>query len=222
MSCDCEEGRKRFVAGNGFILSIPLNRRVVSVTGGNVSDEATEFIPTKPVKVVLTCGAKRLEYDPVISGNVAILEFTDGLAVGTYNLDIFTTEDNGMPLRYKEYGAIEIVDATADAGIDAGIEFDVEAHTLEGVVFLSQIGGGGGNGTVTAVKMNDGEPIEPDEDGVVDLGAIVTSINNVTPDENGNINFASGLSATYDTTNERLIFSPDDVMVSGEKLILNS
>lgn len=33
---------------------------------------------------------------------------------------------------------------------------------------------GGGDGTVTAVKMNNGTPIEPDENGVVNLGTVIT------------------------------------------------
>ena len=36
-------------------------------------------------------------------------------------------------------------------------------------------GGGGVEGTVTAVKMNNGTPIKPNNDGVVDLGTVITS-----------------------------------------------
>ena len=33
---------------------------------------------------------------------------------------------------------------------------------------------GSGDGTVTAVKMNNGAPIEPDDNGVVNLGTVIT------------------------------------------------
>ena len=36
-------------------------------------------------------------------------------------------------------------------------------------------GGGGGSGTVTKVKMNNQTPIEPDNQGVVDLGTVITA-----------------------------------------------
>lgn len=35
--------------------------------------------------------------------------------------------------------------------------------------------GGGGSGTVTAIKMNNGSPISPDSNGVVNLGTVITS-----------------------------------------------
>lgn len=39
---------------------------------------------------------------------------------------------------------------------------------------------GGGDGTVTAVKMNNGTPIEPDENGVVNLGTVITQHQDVS------------------------------------------
>lgn len=36
----------------------------------------------------------------------------------------------------------------------------------------------GGDGTVTGVKMNNGQPITPDDNGVVDLGSVVTDVSN--------------------------------------------
>ena len=35
-----------------------------------------------------------------------------------------------------------------------------------------------GDGTVTGVKMNNGQPIPPDENGVVDLGTVITDVSN--------------------------------------------
>lgn len=72
----------------------------------------------------------------------------------------------------------DITITATDVGAASGIKLNGVAQPKDanGVVDISIDAGGGGNGTVTAVKINNGQPHEPDQDGVVELGTVITGI----------------------------------------------
>lgn len=67
------------------------------------------------------------------------------------------------------YNALQGKQDTLTAGTNITIATDQQTGNL--VISAS----GGGSGTVTGVKMNNGSPISPDANGVVDLGTVITA-----------------------------------------------
>lgn len=58
--------------------------------------------------------------------------------------------------------------------LTAGTNITIATDAGTGDLVISATGGGG-TGTVTGVKMNNGSPISPDANGVVDLGTVITA-----------------------------------------------
>lgn len=58
--------------------------------------------------------------------------------------------------------------------LTAGTNITIATDAGTGDLVISATGGGG-SGTVTGVKMNNGSPISPDANGVVDLGTVITA-----------------------------------------------
>lgn len=68
------------------------------------------------------------------------------------------------------YTALQGKQDTLTAGTNITIATDQQTGDL-----VISATGGGGTGTVTGVKMNNGSPISPDANGVVDLGTVITA-----------------------------------------------
>ena len=145
-----QEIRIRQVLGNMLPLAIPLETCTVSIVNGQVQKTYTDFVPTKPVTVILTCGnfsAKRVAVMDENIPNVAHVEFGADLKLGVYAVTALTKSDDCKPMRFKQRSVVEIVDTTAEAGIVPGVEFETEVHWLSAAVFF--VGGGGGIGEET-------------------------------------------------------------------------
>lgn len=167
--------RIRHVAGNVLRLAIPLTLRVIELNdeGGTPVATDSDFVPNSsyPVEVLLTRGSKGLKeyrYQAHMSdGNVAVMEDRGEIETGTYSVTVLCRNDAGDPMRFKQKQVVQIVDLTAEAGIEAGIEFEAQTHYLSGAVYMAVSGVGianiithesqesGGENTVTIV-LTDG------------------------------------------------------------------
>lgn len=129
------------VQGNVLRLAIPLEVIKVSVVNGVAEKTKEDFVPTNPVTVVLTCGNFSTKQPATMEENVARVEFLESMKLGVYSVTVVTKDDDGYSMRFKQRTVIEVVDATADAGIAPGVEFNSEAHWLDGAIYLGPIGG---------------------------------------------------------------------------------
>lgn len=129
------------VRGNAISLAIPLHKRIITLEDGEEKEFIEDFIPSAdyPVTIVLQKNnyATRKSYLAVMDNNVAVVHDNKCcLPTGLYSVELYCLDEKGDSLRYMVKDAIEIVDATADAGIEAGVEFNSEIYTLEGATFL--------------------------------------------------------------------------------------
>lgn len=129
----------KHVYGNVLNFDIPLTVKIVTLEDGETSEREEPFYPdtTQPVKVMLTNQySTGLTYDAEVTGNVIHISDKGNIRTGKYNVTVNCTGQDGNPYRYMCKDAIDVVNATADAYIEAGIEFNVESYTLEGAVFI--------------------------------------------------------------------------------------
>lgn len=131
-------GKIKHVFGNHLRLAIPLQKLVRTLEDGQVVERAEDFFPNPdfPVSVVLTGYNRQKTYEAAMEGNVATIEDDGTLPVGRYQVEVIAHDAEGRQVRYMQRDAVAIVNATADAGIEPGIEFDAEAQMLEGAVFI--------------------------------------------------------------------------------------
>jgi len=131
----------KHVYGNVLRLDIPLTIKIVTSEGGHAQETEEPFYPdtSKPVLVELAnqYNITKYTYDATMTENVAHIEDYGGIKIGLYKVTVKCYDGQEQPYRYMARDIIEIVDATADAGIEAGIEFNSETYTLEGAVFVS-------------------------------------------------------------------------------------
>lgn len=162
MTCNCnntaDEPKIKHVQGNVLNVAIPLDVINNTTVDGEVVQTKTEFSPNTsyPVTVMLNKGATRYPFNADVDGNV--VSFSDGgtLPVGVYEVEVLCRNDEGNPMRYMVRSAIEIVDATADAGIEPDVEFDAESYTLDGGVFIFAKGDkGDGIADITVVESQE-------------------------------------------------------------------
>lgn len=103
--------------------------------------------PNFPVTVVLyKGGGLKSTYIATMDGNVALFQDDGVLPIGTYQVEVTCKDNQENPCRYMVRSIIEVVDATADAGIEAGIEFNGETYTLDGAVYFYAKGDKGDKG----------------------------------------------------------------------------
>ena len=130
----------KHVQGNVLCLNIPLTVKIRTIEGGEVVEHEEDFYPdtSKPITVsmVRSMGSK-ISFVPQVSGNVLTIKDSGLLKANMYGIEILCQDAEGNPYRYKANSAVQVVDATRDAGIVAGVEFDAEEYTLEGAVFIS-------------------------------------------------------------------------------------
>ena len=134
----------KHVYGNVLNIEIPLTVKIVTLEDGETSEREEPFYPdvTKPVKVALNNQySTGLTYDAEVTENVLHISDKGNIRKGKYGVTVTCTGQDGNPYRYMCKDAIEVVNATADAGIEAGVEFDVETYTLEGAVFINYTSG---------------------------------------------------------------------------------
>lgn len=150
----------RHVFGNVMKVAIPLTEQIQTLEDGQEVIVEQDFYPNPnfPVVVVLyKGGGLKSTYTATMDGNVALFQDDGVLPIGTYQVEVLCKDDQENPCRYMVRSIIEVVDATADAGIEAGIEFDAEVYTLEGAVYFYAKGDKGDQGeqgvSVTSVEQ---------------------------------------------------------------------
>lgn len=137
----------RHVAGNVLRLAIPLTLRVIELNeeGGAPVATNSDFVPNPnfPVEVLLTRGSTVYRYQAQMrEGNVAVMEDAGEIETGTYSVTVLCRNDAGEPMRFKQKQVVQIVDLTAEAGIEAGIEYQAQTHYLSGAVYIAVSGVG--------------------------------------------------------------------------------
>lgn len=146
MDCRCNSITKltpakiRHVYGNVLRIAVPLTMRTVEVVDGVVSVTDTDFTPSTdyPISIIFDKGAAKAKYIATLRGDhIAYIEDKGTLEVGTYSITVLCKDSDGNPYRFKERAILQVVDATADAGINPGIEYDVEEYYLDNAVFFA-------------------------------------------------------------------------------------
>lgn len=130
----------KHVYGNVLKLDIPLTIKIRTLENGEPVEREEPFMPdaSRPCKVTLANAySRRTDYAPTVDGNVLHIEDHGKLAIGTYGVTVSCYDSSGTPYRYMARCVVEVCDATIDADIEAGVEFDAETYTLEGAVFVS-------------------------------------------------------------------------------------
>lgn len=162
--------RIKHVHGNLLRVAIPLDVIDVSVENGVTTQTKDNFYPNTayPVSIILKKGVSKYPYTAKVSDNVVSFEDPGTLPVGVYEVEVLCRNAEAHPMRYMVRSVIEVVDATADAGIEPGVEFDAESYTLDGGMFIEARGTGIANITVeesqesggynvVTITMTDGE-----------------------------------------------------------------
>ena len=123
------------VKGNPITLCIPLNQIVRTLTDGTETETESPFYPSGDVVVNLKTLAETKTYEGEVQENLVLVR-CDDLSCGVYGLEILCQDQEGKDRRFYMRDAIDVVYTTADAGIEAGVEFDAETYTIDGSVFF--------------------------------------------------------------------------------------
>lgn len=144
MDCNCSHICKtvkiRHVYGNVLRIAIPLTLRQVVVVDGVVTTSDSEFSPSQdyPIAVVFDKGAAQVKMLAQLRGdNVAYVEDAGTIPTGTYSITVTCKDSNGNPYRFKENAVLQVVDATKEAGIEKGIEYEVTEYILDSAIFFA-------------------------------------------------------------------------------------
>lgn len=151
MDCNCininanGEGQLpeiRHVYGNVLRLGIPLTLRTIEMVNGKPKATDSDFIPSSnyPVNVIFSKAAVQITQISIEAtmrdDNVACIEDRGTIPVGTYDITVACNDDSGNPYRFKQLASLKVVDTTAEAGIEKGIEYEVETWYLRAAIFL--------------------------------------------------------------------------------------
>ena len=209
MDCNCNNNNTNVIPhiyGNVLSLAIPLTLRTIEVVDGEVEATDTDFIPSSghPVKVIFSRGTETISLEATMrDGNIACVEDYGTIPIGTYDITVKCKDDQGRPYRFHQKETLAVFNATSEAGITSPIEYEVKTWYLNAAIFLA-LKGEGGEGTVTAVKMNNDEPISPDGEGVVDLGTVLTQHQDIS----GKVDKEQGKSLMSETEHAKLASLP--------------
>lgn len=127
------------VFGNVLRVAIPLTLRNVVKDGDEIVVTDTDFIPSSdyPVNVIFLKGKKAYQLTATMDGNVATVEDDGNIAIGTYDIIVECRDDIGRHYRFKQNAVLRVVDATAEAGIEEEIEYEVKTWYLNAAVYLA-------------------------------------------------------------------------------------
>ena len=158
MACNCNNTNNgtdsssgvkiKHVYGNLLRLAIPLTLRTLELVETEVDGETTQeivatdtdFIPSSnyPVNVVFSKGNIRISLTASMrDGNVAYIEDSGSIPIGTYDITVTCKDDNGNPYRFKQKTSLSVVDATIDADITLPAEFESAIWYLDAGVFMA-------------------------------------------------------------------------------------
>ena len=151
----------KHVQGNHTRLAIPLTKRVCTLIDGAETMIEEDFIPNAsyPVYVALSSPVCSYEMKAKMESNVAIVNIADTVKSATYNVTVKCRDEEGRAMRYMARAVLKVVEATADAGIGTGVEFDVCSQALEGTVFFYAKGDKGDKGDEYIITEEDYQAI---------------------------------------------------------------
>lgn len=152
----------KHVCGNVLRLAVPLNVVNLTLVNGHVSVESQNFYPNTeyPVQIILSKkGGIKYAFDARVDGNIVSMEDLGTIAIGLYQVEVICRNDVGEPCRYMARAVVQIVDATLDADIEPGVEFNAESYMLDGGVFIFAKGDKGDPGrgiaTITVTESQE-------------------------------------------------------------------
>lgn len=134
----------KHVYGNVLKLDIPLTIKIRTMEGDVPTEREEPFYPDAARGCIVELANnynRKFEYEATIKDNIVHIEDIGKINIGKYKVAVKCYDADGNPYRYMVRDIVEICDATADAGIEAGVEFNAETYTLEGAVFVSYGGG---------------------------------------------------------------------------------
>lgn len=135
------------VYGNVLKLAIPLTLRTITLEGGVVHAQDTDYYPSTHDLVMIefsSNGPIKHKFTATLrDGHIAVMEDKGTIPVGTYAITVLCHDENGDPRRFKQRTVLDVVDVTADAGIEAGIEFEGGEWYLDAAIFLAVVGENG-------------------------------------------------------------------------------
>ena len=147
MDCGCKcdkngitNAKIRHVYGNVLRIAVPLTKRTVEVVDGVITAVDTDFVPSTdyPIAIILDKGNAQLKMLAQLRGNnIAYFEDKGTIPVGVYSITVTCKDSECNPYRFKERAILQVVDVTADAGIEKGIEYDAEEYYLDNAVFFA-------------------------------------------------------------------------------------
>lgn len=155
------ESKANVVKGNVLRLCVELTLRTLESVGANVESSEVAFVPKAGSVVARLADGARVVTMQVegMEENRVTLADHGTLLPGEYSLEILCRDEQDNPYRYMKRCAVEVHDATACAGIEAGVEFDVQVQYL-GATF-TQVSGGSG-GTVVQADWAQDDESQPD------------------------------------------------------------
>lgn len=171
------------IQGNPITLGFPVDEVNASLVDGNVTkDQFTE--PFNDVWVVFRRGLLVRQYRVKASHNYVFVTDKGHLPCGTYDIEVYYDDVDGLHMRLKYPAILTIVDNTEDGQVYESTDFDVDAYYpiingREPAVIIS-------NG---AVSLFAGRGLKADIDNdSVNLRAGYGDSQVVTDEDNVNIN----------------------------------
>lgn len=137
-TCKCKTNAKiKHVRGNTLSLAIPLQDKIWRIVEGEKTAEITDFVPleTDVVEVVIKSAYRSVTLPATVTENVVSVVDDGTLPTGCYGVEIVVRRASGDVRRYYNSCSIHVVEQTRDAGIEDGVEFNVETYELEAAVF---------------------------------------------------------------------------------------
>ena len=139
-TCKCNEqtnAKIKHVRGNTLSLAIPLQDKIWRIVEGEKTAEITDFVPleTDVVEVVIKSAYKSVTLPATVTENVVSVVDAGTLPTGCYGVEIMVRRASGDVRRYYNSCEIHVVEQTSEAGIEDGVEFNVETYELEAAVF---------------------------------------------------------------------------------------
>lgn len=111
----------RHPKGNTLRIRIPITERITKLERGVATSADQDYIPNAnyPVKVVFVKGATKVAFTATMEDNVAQIIDYGTLDYGVYALELHFRDENAHPMRWKMRAVVEVVDQTADAGMQS-------------------------------------------------------------------------------------------------------
>ena len=135
--CNNNCAKIKHVMGNTLSLAIPLQDKVWRIIDGEKTAQVSDFVPldTDTVSVNIRNDNKIFTLPATVVENVVSVVDNGTISKGCYGVEIMVQRASGDVRRYYNSCEIHVVEQTREAGIEDGVEFEVETYELEAAVF---------------------------------------------------------------------------------------